>query len=152
VKRGEPVAGEVDKKRLQKMLAEGKSQREIAQALKIPRTRLQRILKSREASPATTPASVAPTLAIGPPVFDTGTLGPAELDAVKSDFWEMIQWWRDRKMKQVHKRVPRDLQRQTYHVERRYIELIRHEAESEGISITEVVNQALGAYFEKRNV
>jgi hypothetical protein len=78
-----------------------------------------------------------------------GTLPPAELDAVKSDFWEMIQWWRDRRLKQVHKSVPRDLQRQTYHVERRYIELIKHEAETEGVSITEVVNRALRAYFEK---
>jgi hypothetical protein len=83
-------------------------------------------------------------------VVDTGTLSPAELEAVRSDFWEMIGWWRDRRLKQVHASIPRDTARQTYHVERRYIELIRHEAETEGISITEVVNRALGAYFEKK--
>jgi hypothetical protein len=49
---------------------------------------------------------------------------PAELDAVRADFWEMMEWWRDRKLKQIYKSVPRDLQPQTYHVERRYIELI----------------------------
>jgi hypothetical protein len=38
--------------------------------------------------------------------------------------------------------------RQTYHVERRYIELIRHEAETECMSITEVVNRAFRTYFE----
>jgi hypothetical protein len=36
------------------------------------------------------------------------------------------------------------------HVERRYVELIKHEAETEGVSITEVVNRALRMYFERR--
>jgi hypothetical protein len=39
-------------------------------------------------------------------------------------------------------------QEQTYHVERRYLELIREEAEV--VSITEVVNRALRVYFERR--
>jgi hypothetical protein len=156
------MPAEIDEKRLHKMLAEGKSQREIAQALRIPRTSLQRIIKnldtplpsSSDASSATkTPASPPSSISFAStPVVDPGTLTPAELEAVKVDFWEMIQWWRDRRLKQVHKSIPRDIQRQTYHVERRYIELIRHEAETEGISITEVVNRALGTYFggEKR--
>jgi hypothetical protein len=38
----------------------------------------------------------------------------------------------------------------TYHVEKRYIRLIHHEAEAEGVSITEVVNRAFRDYFEKR--
>jgi hypothetical protein len=41
-------------------------------------------------------------------------------------------------------------QEQTYHVERRYLELIREEAEAEGMNITEVVNRALRGYFERR--
>jgi hypothetical protein len=61
-----------------------------------------------------------------------GTLTPAELEAVQSDVWEMIGWWRNRRLKQVHARTPRDTARQTYHIERRYIELIREEAEAEG--------------------
>jgi transcriptional regulator with XRE-family HTH domain len=142
------MAAEIDEKRLRRLLAQGKSQRDIAQALKVPRSSLQRIIKTLDSSSSVRPLS--PTLAISPPVLDTSTLSPAELDAVKSDFWEMIQWWRDRRLKQVQKRVPRDLQRQTYHVERRYIELIKHEAETEGVSITEVVNRALRTYFEKK--
>jgi hypothetical protein len=39
---------------------------------------------------------------------------------------------------------------QTYHVERRYIELIKYEAETEGVSITEVLNRALRTYFERK--
>jgi hypothetical protein len=139
---------EIDEQRVRRLLAQGKSQREIAQALKIPRTSLQRLIKTLDGSSSLHPLSLAP--ALSPPVVDTGTLSPAELDAVKSDFWEMITWWRDRKLKAVQASTPRDTQRQTYHVERRYIELIKHEAETEGVSITEVVNRALRMYFEKR--
>jgi hypothetical protein len=39
--------------------------------------------------------------------------------------------------------------RQTYHVEKPFIRLIHREAASEGISITEVVNPAFRAYFER---
>jgi hypothetical protein len=53
-------------------------------------------------------------------------------------------------LKQVHVSIPQDTARQTYHVERRYIELIREEAEAEGVSITEVVNRALRVYFERK--
>ena len=142
----------VDVKRLRRLLAEGKSQRQMSEELGIPRTTLQRIIKGLDASAATsnTPAPVPSIPLASPPVVDTGTLSAAELEQVRADFWEMIQWWRDRKMKLVNKSVPRDTVHATYHVERRFVELIRHEAESERVSITEVVNRALGAYFEKR--
>jgi hypothetical protein len=144
------MARDIDEKRLRKLLAAGKSQWEIAAELGIPRTSLQKMIKQLDASPAPKTAATAPLVpAVSPPVVDTGTLSPAELEAVRSDFWEMIGWWRDRRLKQVHASIPRDTARQTYHVERRYIELVRHEAETEGISITEVVNRALGAYFER---
>jgi hypothetical protein len=142
------MPAEIDEKRLRRLLAQGKSQREIAQALKIPRTSLQRIIKDLNGSSSLN--SLPPAPAISPPVVDTSTLSPAEIDAVKSDFWEMITWWRDRKLKAVQASTPRDTQRQTYHVERRYIELIKYEAETEGVSITEVVNRALRAYFERK--
>jgi hypothetical protein len=85
------MARDIDEKRLQKLLAAGKSQREIAGELGIPRTSLQKIMKQLEGSPAPkTPAAVPVVPAAGPPVVDTGTLSPAELEAVRSDFWEMI--------------------------------------------------------------
>jgi Homeodomain-like domain len=138
----------IDEQQLRRLLAQGKSQREIAQALKVPRTSLQRIIKNLDGS--SPPHPLSPVPAISPPGLDTGTLSPAELEAVKSDFWEMITWWRGRKLRMVAASTPRDTQRQTYHVERRYIELIKHEAETEGISITEVVNRALQTYFDKK--
>ena len=146
------MARNIDEKRLRKLLATGKSQREIAGELGIPRTSLQKIIKQLEGSPAPkTPASAPSVPAVSPPVVDTGTLSPAELEAVRSDFWEMIGWWRDRRLKQINASTPRDTARQTYHVEKRYIELIREEAEAEGVSIMEVVNRALRAYFSGNN-
>jgi hypothetical protein len=145
------MARNIDEKRLRKLLAAGKSQREIAGELGIPRTSLQKMIKQLDEAPAVKAPAAAPVVpAVGPLVVDTGTPSPAELEAVWSDFWEMIEWWRDRRLKQVHASRPRDTTRQTYHVERRYIELIREEAEAEGVSITEVVNRALRVYFERR--
>src|SRR5882724_1862415 len=145
------MARDIDGKRLRKLVAAGKSQREVAGELGIPRTSLQKIIKQLDASPALkTPAAAPLVPAVSPPVVDTGTLSPAELETVRLDFWEMIGWWRDRRLKQINARTPRDTARQTYHVERRYIELIREEAEAEGVSITEVVNRALRVYFKKK--
>src|SRR5215211_5422716 len=38
----------------------------------------------------------------GLPVVDTGKLTPAEADAVRADFWELIEWWRERKLQRVY--------------------------------------------------
>ena len=147
---------EVDEKRLHRLLGQGKSQREIAQALKISRSTLQRIIKQLDTSPAkvgtTVPSPQPPIVgaAVGTPPVDMSILQPAELEAVRADFWEMIDWWRARKARIVHQSTPRDTTRQTYHVERRFVELIRHEAETERVHITEVVNRAFKMYFEKK--
>jgi AraC-like DNA-binding protein len=147
---------EVDEKRLHRLLGQGKSQREIAQALKISRSTLQRIIKQLDTSPAkvgtTAPSPQYPIVdaAVGTPPVDMSKLKPAELEAVRADFWEMIDWWRARKARIVNQSTPRDTTRQTYHVERRFVELIRHEAETESVNITEVVNRAFKMYFEKK--
>jgi hypothetical protein len=147
---------EVEEKRLRRLLAQGKSQREIAQALNIPRSTLQRIIKQLDPPPAkvgtTVPAPQQPIIGtvVGTPLVDISKLGPTELEAVRVDFWEMIDWWRERKARIVNQGTPRDTIRQTYHVERRFVELIRYEAETEGVSITEVVNRVFKMYFEKR--
>ena len=61
-----------------------------------------------------------------------GTLTPTELEAVRSDVWELMGGWRNRRLQQVHAHTPRDTARQTDHLERRSIERIREEAEAEG--------------------
>ena len=145
------MARNIDEKRLRNLLAAGKSQREIAGELGIPRTSLQKMIKQLDEAPAVKAPAAAPVVpAVGPLVVDTGTLSPAELEAVWSDFWEMIEWWRDRRLKQVHASIPRDTARQTFHVERRYIELIREEAEAEGVSLNQLVLAKLALHLQPR--
>jgi hypothetical protein len=82
------------------------------------------------------------------PLVDTSKLPPAEAEAVRADFWELIEWWRERKLQRVYESTPRETARQTYHVEKRFIRPIHQEAEAEGVSITEVVNRAFRGYFD----
>jgi hypothetical protein len=139
---------EVDENKLRKLLAQKLPQREMAKRLNVPRTTLQRMMKALDAAPSSKGAVPAPT--DGLPVVDMGKLTPAEVEAVRGDFWELMAWWRERKRQQVYQNTPRETARQTYHVEKRYITLIHREAASEGVSITEVVNRAFGKYFEAR--
>jgi hypothetical protein len=138
---------EVNEKQLRKLLAEKLPQREISRRLNIPRGTLQRIIKGLDAPvPAQALASDSGN---GLPMVDTGKLTPAEAEAVRMDFWELIGWWRERKLQRVYEGTPRETARQTYHVETRFIRLIHQKAEGEGVSITEVVNRAFKAYFER---
>jgi transcriptional regulator with XRE-family HTH domain len=140
------MAQDVDQKQLRKLLAEKLPQREIARRLNIARSTLQRIIKGMDAEvPAQASASASGN---GLPVVDTGKLTPAEADAVRDDFWEVIEWWRERRVQRAQDSIPRETARQTYHVEKRFIRLIHREAEAEGVSITEVINRAFRGYFE----
>jgi Helix-turn-helix domain len=142
------MAQGVDEKQLRKLLAEKLPQREIARRLNVPRSTLQRRIKGLDAP--VLPQGSAVDAGSGLPMVDTGKLTPAEAEAVRVDFWEMIEWWRERKLQRVYEITPRETARQTYHVETRFIRLIHQEAEGEGVSITEVVNRAFRAYFDKK--
>jgi len=139
---------DVDKKQLRKLIAEKVPQREMARQLNISRSSLQRMIKALDAPPPLTPS--AADAENGLPVVDTRALTPEEVEAVRGDFWELIEWWRERKLQRVYESTPRETARQTFYVEKRYIRLIHQEAEGEGISITEVINRAFKTYFEKR--
>jgi hypothetical protein len=144
------MAQEVDQKQLRKLLAEKLPQREMARRLKVPRSTLQRIIKGIDA-PVSAQASGSDS-GNGLPVVDTGKLTPAEAEAVRADFWELIEWWRERRVQRAQDSTPRETARQTFHVETRFIRLIHREAEAEGVSITEVVNRAFRVYFDKRHI
>ena len=139
---------EVDEKTLRKLLAEKLPQREMARRLNVSRSSLQRIIKGLDAAPSS--EVVPPNSTDGLPVVDTGKLTPAEVEEMRSDFWELIEWWRERKLQRVYQSTPRETARQTYHVDKKYIRLIHREADAEGVSITEVVNRAFSAYFERK--
>jgi hypothetical protein len=107
---------------------------------------LQRMIKSLNIPPASKPSTVVAPESV--PVVDMGKLTPAEVEAVRGDFWELIEWWRGRKLQQVYRSQPRETARATFHVEKKYIKLIHQEAEAEEVSIAEVVNRAFRAYFK----
>jgi Winged helix-turn-helix DNA-binding len=134
---------------LQKLLAEGVSQREIAKRLGIPRstlqTRIKRLTERRPISEVTTDIlTVMPRDKGG----QNGGL-PDEIMQAKEDLWEVIPWWRQRKkLSQVYQSGPRETMRMTYHIEPRYVELIKEHARMEGVSITDMINRIIGQFFE----
>jgi hypothetical protein len=61
---------------------------------------------------------------------------PQELMEAWEDLKEMQAWWRARKRALQTTHSHQETQRQTYHVEKRYIEAITRAADAEGVSIT----------------
>ena len=67
------------------------------------------------------------------------------------DLQALITWWQERQ-RQVHQAgdPDRELTRQTYHVQRRFIDLIKREADLDGTTYAAVVNRAFAQYFGER--
>jgi hypothetical protein len=90
---------------------------------------------SRVPSP---PAALSPALA-------------AELTAVWPDLQALASWWQERHHLAQQEETPdRKLARQTYHVEQRYIDAVKREADRTGESYAAVVNRAFARYFAGR--
>jgi hypothetical protein len=67
------------------------------------------------------------------------------------DLQSLLAWWRDRQPQGEDADTPaRKLARQTYHVEQRYIEAVKREADLTGESYAAVVNRAFAQYFAGR--
>jgi hypothetical protein len=141
----------IDEAQLRRLLAQGVSQREIARRLGIPRSTLQGHLKHLHPVEVHrgTP-TVIPRGGPHPPQVGYLPQTPAELDAIKADLLEVVQWWRAHKMPRVDPGGPRDTQRWTVHVEKRWIARVKEMADVEGVSQTEIVDRALRQYFEAR--
>ena len=101
---------------------------------------------------------------VGPPEIHQGTpippspQGPPEVhprrpDADftardREDLQALLTWWRGRQQQLEDADHPeRHLERQTYHVERRFIEAVRREADLTGESYAAIVNRAFAQYF-----
>ena len=93
-----------------------------------------------------TAASPAPDVSTHsvPPVYDD------LLISMISDLTEIVTWWQDRKatLLQAHD-ASRETERTTFHVERRWVEAIRRQADLDHLTITQVVNEAFRRYFER---
>ena len=62
---------------------------------------------------------------------------------------EMVAWWQERKATLAQASdTTQETERMTFHVERRWIEAIRRQADLDGLTITQVVNQAFQQHFE----
>jgi DNA-binding transcriptional MocR family regulator len=131
----------ITKDKLQQLLKQGLSQREMARRTGIPRSTLrQRMhpLGTREVHTGVRKPSSEQR--------PEGQL-PQELMEAWEDLKEMQAWWRARKRALQTKHSHQETQRQTYHVEKRYIEAITRAADAEGVSITNMVNRAFQQYF-----
>jgi hypothetical protein len=136
---------DVDDEQLRRLLEQGLSQRDIARHLGIPRSTLQEHLKRQQVVPV---HRGTPTiLPRGTPEVDLGPQTPAELDAMKADLFEVVQWWRARKMRWVDPGGPRETQRWTVHVDKQWVERVKEMADAEGVSQAEIVDRAFRQFF-----
>jgi hypothetical protein len=85
----------------------------------------------------------------GPP--PGGALSPQLVEALTTawpELQQMLAWWHDRQRLVQDAAAPeRQLERQTYHIEKRFIEAVRREADLTGESYAAIVNRAFAQYF-----
>jgi hypothetical protein len=85
-----------------------------------------------------------------PPVVSNSAL-LEELMAIWPELQAVARWWQERQILAQQDDAPdRKLTRQTYHVEQRYIDAVKQEADRTGESQTAVVNRAFARYFGGR--
>jgi hypothetical protein len=74
-----------------------------------------------------------------------------ELAALWPELQAIAHWWQERQILAQQDDAPdRKLTRQTYHVEQRYIDAVKREADRTGESHAAVVNRAFAHYFGGR--
>jgi hypothetical protein len=94
--------------------------------------------------PGVAPRLPSPSAALSPALA-------AELMAVWPDLQALASWWQERQhLAQQDETPDRKLARQTYHVEQRYIDAVKREADRTGESYAAVVNRAFARYFAGR--
>jgi hypothetical protein len=106
-----------------------------------------------EATPPSTPEvhsriqkTVMPVIHASAPEVHIGI--PA---AVLDDLQAMLTWWKERQEALQTRGTDSETQRITFHVQRLWIECIRRQADRDGLTITEVVNQAFRNHFERKS-
>jgi len=134
---------QIDDAQLRALHAKGLSQYEIAKRLGVARSTVRDHLKKLElaTSPDTTPTVSTEGI---PRVYND------MLVTMVSDLQEIVTWWQERKAAlQQASDTTQETERITFHVERRWIEAIRRQADLDGLTITQVVNQAFKHHFER---
>jgi hypothetical protein len=104
---------------------------------------------SLPAPPGTDDPGSAPRVASQPVALSPALL--EELTALWPDLQAIAHWWQERqRLAQQDEAPERKLTRQTYHVEQRYIDAVKREADRTGESHAAVVNRAFARYFGGR--
>ena len=72
-----------------------------------------------------------------------------EIEAMKADLWEVVQWWRSRKLRQAQPRQARNMVRWTIHVDPHWKNRVMELSDAQRTSLTDVVDDIFRAYFER---
>ena len=132
----------IDETQLQALAAEGLSPTEIAKRLGIPRSTVRDRLKNLDAAPPPETTLVVSTPGV-PQVY--GEM----LITMINDLQELVVWWQDRKATLLRASdASRKTERMTFHIERRWIEAIRRQADLDHLTITEMINTIFQHHFE----
>jgi hypothetical protein len=68
-----------------------------------------------------------------------------------NDLKEVLNWWKERKRApRIARDADQKTERQTYHVQKQYIEAIRRASDLERVSISEIVNRAFRQFFRDK--
>ena len=133
---------QIDDTQLQTLAAEGLSPTEIAKRLSLPRSTVRDRLKRLDLASLPSPTEDVSTHG-GLPVYND------ELITMMSDLTEIVTWWQERKTALLQASdASRETERTTFHVERRWVEAIRRQADLDHLTITQVVNETFRHHFE----
>jgi len=136
---------------VRELYAQGTSQRALARMFGVPKTTMANYLKSLRSSPTppqpTVMAQHFSDVRDSTPDVHTG-IQPAMLQ----DLQELVAWWQTRKATlQNASEGDRQTERITFHVEKRWIEAIRRRSDLEGLTYTQLVNQAFQQFFGQKS-
>ena len=137
------ATSQIDDTQLQTLAAEGLSPTEIAKRLGIPRSTVRDRLKKLDTASTSEVTPEVSTQGI-PHVYND------MLVTMMGDLQELVTWWRERRATLIQASdARRETERTTFHIERRWIEMIRRQADLDGLTITQVVNEAFRHHFER---
>jgi hypothetical protein len=131
------------------LITDGVSQREAFARLGVKRSTGQDALKRRQ--------SVAVEVLPRRPPGPQGPLQPSralpvptagELEAMRTDLRELVDWWRGRKLRQAQPRQVRETISWTVHLDPTWKARVEELADAERRRLTDVVDEIFRTYFE----
>lgn len=137
----------IDEEVLRSLHAKGHSQTALARLLHVSRSTVQARMKKLGLAPV-------PMFTIGThDVHTDKTMSTSgihqKLDGMVDDLSEIVTWWQERKATlQTSQDDSRETRRVTFFVEKRWEDMIRRQSDIDGLTYTQIVNEAFKQYFE----